>query len=391
MKKKGLKRGLLSVALLTGLSGALALETNEEIDIVTALQEDENFSTLVSLLESTGLTEELASAGDITLFAPTNEAFEALGEDQLAMLSDDTAALTNILQLHVMQGEFPVLDLSRAEEGSLSSLSGEPYVIEQTASGLAVNDGDLVSTDVDNFYSNGVVHVISNVLVPASQAADDTADTGTDTTGVAVGALTDTNGDGTIDVNDVSDTNGDGVIDEQDYTELGITDTNGDGVIDEQDITATDSAPTDTTGDATTDETATDEGNADTTTDSATDNANTDMTNSMGGVDFTASDTDGDGFLSPEEFSTAFFTLYDTDGDGLMSQEEFSMAMSGMSGVDSSTNDTATDSTSTNSNSSSTTDDASTATDTDGDGELDSEDNDDGVDTDGDGSDTEQQ
>lgn len=351
MKKKGITRSLLSVALVAGLGSALALETNEEITILQGLQEDENFTTLVSLLESSGLAEDLSAAGDVTLFAPTNEAFETLGEDQLTTLSGDSAALTQVLQLHVLQGEYPVLDLSRAEEGSLSNLAGETYVIEQTGSGLSVNDGDLVSTDVDNFYSNGVVHVISNVLVPAAQAAsDETADAATDTAadtaagaaaGVAIGSLTDTNADGTIDVNDVSDSNADGVIDEQDYTAAGLTDTNGDGVVDDQDITATDATTTDTTTDAATDATSTDDTSTDaattddaatatTDTETTTDDASTGMASGMGGVDFAASDTDADGFLNPEEFSMAFFALYDTDGDGLMSEEEVNAAMSGM-------------------------------------------------------------
>jgi uncharacterized surface protein with fasciclin (FAS1) repeats len=233
MKRKGLKRSVLSLALAAGLGSALALETNEDISILQGLQEDENFTTLVSLLESSGLSEDLSAAGDLTLFAPTNEAFDALAPEQLTMLSEDTAALSEVLQLHVLQGEYPVLDLNNAEEGSLSSLSGEPYVVEQSASGLMVNDADLVSTDVDNFYSNGVVHVVSNVLVPASMAMDDNAMTPT----------TDVNGDGVIDnadmatddttmtddssTDDTTDTDGDGEVDSQDDND-GV-DTDGDG------------------------------------------------------------------------------------------------------------------------------------------------------------------
>jgi uncharacterized surface protein with fasciclin (FAS1) repeats len=230
MKRKGLKRSVLSLALAAGLGSALALETNEDISILQGLQEDENFTTLVSLLESSGLSEDLSAAGDITLFAPTNEAFDALAPEQLTMLSEDTAALGEVLQLHVLQGEYPVLDLNNAEEGSLSSLSGEPYVVEQSAGGLMVNDANLVATDVDNFYSNGVVHVVSNVLVPASMAMDDT-----------MIPTTDVNGDGVIDDADMmTDTNGDGVIDDADVatddsSTDNTTDTDGDGEVDSQD------------------------------------------------------------------------------------------------------------------------------------------------------------
>ncbi len=278
-KKSGLKKSLLSAALVASLGSALALETNEEISILQGLQEDENFTTLVSLLESSGLSEDLAAAGDVTLFAPTNAAFEALSEDQLTTLSEDTAALTAILQLHVLQGEYPVLDLNNAEEGALSSLSGEQYVVEQSAGGLMVNDGALESTDVDNFYSNGVVHVVSNVLVSSSMAMDDDTTT----------PMTDTNGDGVIDDADaITDMNGDGVIDDADM----MTDTNGDGVIDDQDVSADDT--TTTTDDTATDTTTTDT----TTTDTTTDN--------------TTTDTDGDGELDTEDDDDGV----DTDGDG---------------------------------------------------------------------------
>jgi uncharacterized surface protein with fasciclin (FAS1) repeats len=252
MKRKGLKRSLLSAVVAGSMSSVFALETNEEITMLQGLQEDENFTTLVSLLESSGLAEELSAAGDITLFAPTNAAFEVLGEDQLTTLSEDTAALTEILQLHVLQGEYPVLDLNNAEEGTLSSLSGEQYVIEQSAGGLTVNDAGLESTDVDNFYSNGVVHVVSNVLVSSAAAMDD------------ANTMTDTNGDGVVDDADMTDTNGDGVVDDQDTPVTGDTTTEG---------TATDTTTTDTT---TTDDTTDTDGDGEPDTEDDDDGVDTD-------------------------------------------------------------------------------------------------------------------
>jgi uncharacterized surface protein with fasciclin (FAS1) repeats len=196
IKRKGILMKLLmwkkvfsSLVVVASLGSALALESNEEITILQGLQEDENFTTLVSLLESSGLSEQLSAAGDITLFAPTNAAFEALGEEQLSGLAQDTAALTDILNLHVLEGAYTVLDLDKVEEGSLSSLGGEAYVFEQSAGGLMVNGSGLESTDVDNVYSNGIVQVVSSVILPESmQAAEDAAtddaatDTATDST-----------------------------------------------------------------------------------------------------------------------------------------------------------------------------------------------------------------
>jgi uncharacterized surface protein with fasciclin (FAS1) repeats len=341
MKKKCFGKSLLSVVLAAGLGSAFALETNEEITMLQGLQEDENFTTLVSLLESSGLAQDLSEAGDVTLFAPTNAAFEALSEDQLMTLSEDTAALTEVLQLHVLQGEYPVLDLNNAE-GTLSSVSGEAYVVEQSAGGLTINGAGLESTDVDNFYSNGVVHVVSGVILPASVAASDatgttmTTDTTDETTGVAVPAIVDTNNDGVLDANDIADSNNDGVVDEQDYTAAGVTDVNNDGVVDAQDLVATGTATTeDAAAENSTAQDATDQQDmADMATDFASYDANADGQVDSAefqagfelGTTFSNFDTDGDGNITQEEFSQGFVTLLDTDGDGFLSESEWSAA-----------------------------------------------------------------
>jgi uncharacterized surface protein with fasciclin (FAS1) repeats len=202
MKQLVFKRALLAATLVASLGSALALESNEELTILQGLQEDENFTTLVSLLESSGLAEQLSAAGSVTLFAPNNAAFEALGEDQLTTLSGDTAALTTILQLHVLQGEYPVIDLDKAEEGTLSSLSGEPYLIEQSTGGLMVNGAGLDSTDVDNVYSNGIVQVVDSVILPAAMgtgeaASPTTTDDATTTDDSTTTDTSDTSGDTT--------------------------------------------------------------------------------------------------------------------------------------------------------------------------------------------------
>jgi transforming growth factor-beta-induced protein len=179
-----MKKKIVTLMLMVLLGLSLALESNEEETVVQGLQQDENFSTLVSLLESSGLASDLGS-GNFTIFAPTNAAFEALGAEQLDALSQDPEQLSQILQGHVLDGAYTVLDLSRAEAGTLGGLSGESFIFEQSSAGLTANGVGLESTDVDNMYSNGIVHVVSGVILPGSMQTEvtPTTDSGaTDTT-----------------------------------------------------------------------------------------------------------------------------------------------------------------------------------------------------------------
>ena len=63
---------------------------------------DENFSTLVTALDAAGLVDTFASAGDFTVFAPTNDAFAALPDGVLDAALADNELLTDVLELHVL-------------------------------------------------------------------------------------------------------------------------------------------------------------------------------------------------------------------------------------------------------------------------------------------------
>ncbi|HJK89759.1 MAG TPA: fasciclin domain-containing protein [Polyangiaceae bacterium LLY-WYZ-15_(1-7)] len=115
-----------------------------------------SFTTLVGALESTGLDEALAGDGPFTVFAPTDDAFEALGVD-LSTLS--TEELTTILQYHVVAGEVP----STAIPATADTLADLTLVFD-TSDGVVVNDASVVMADVEA--SNGVIHVIDTVLLP---------------------------------------------------------------------------------------------------------------------------------------------------------------------------------------------------------------------------------
>lgn len=179
-------RLLLATLALAAFGSAFALDSSDEMTVLQALQgSSDQFSTFLGMVEQAGLAESLSGAGPVTVLAPTNAAFEALDADVLGTLQsapEQAAAFVNGL---ILSGSYMLNDLQDAAEGSLAPLSGEAYVVETTAAGLTVNGVGFDATDVDNVYSNGVVHVTDGVVLPqalrpadeaADAAADDTAD-----------------------------------------------------------------------------------------------------------------------------------------------------------------------------------------------------------------------
>jgi uncharacterized surface protein with fasciclin (FAS1) repeats len=130
--------------------------------IVEVASSNPDFSTLVAAVDAAGLVETLSSDGPFTVFAPTNEAFEALPEGLLdaLLLPENKDALTSILTYHVISGEVMAADVTA---GEVDTVEGSPITIT-TDDGVKVDDANVIATDVDA--SNGVIHVIDSVLVP---------------------------------------------------------------------------------------------------------------------------------------------------------------------------------------------------------------------------------
>jgi len=130
------------------------------VDIATS---DKNFSTLVSALQAAGLVNTLKGEGPFTVFAPTNAAFEDLGESTLEdlMRPKNKTRLQNILQNHVVQGRRMAKNV--AESSSLSPMSGKSLPI-RSGEGKKVRIGDATIQQTDLEAENGIVHVINRVL-----------------------------------------------------------------------------------------------------------------------------------------------------------------------------------------------------------------------------------
>lgn len=156
------------------------LETSIVNTVVEPAYFNVNFTTLTAaVVKADLLTTLIDGSADLTVFAPTNDAFEAAGITSLDDLSAED--LTPILQYHVLGSEVKAADLPPT--GSpVGTLNGDFYLSINT-SGVFINGATQVTaTDIDQ--DNGVVHVIDLMLNPAS---DDVVD-------IAVAASTATEG-----------------------------------------------------------------------------------------------------------------------------------------------------------------------------------------------------
>ena len=131
-------------------------------DIVAVASGNADFSTLVAAIQAAGLVETLQGAGPFTVFAPTNAAFDALPEGLLAklLLPENVEVLKAILTYHVVPGKVMSADVTA---GDVATVEGSTIAIT-TDGGVKVNGANVVSVDVAA--SNGVIHVIDQVIVP---------------------------------------------------------------------------------------------------------------------------------------------------------------------------------------------------------------------------------
>jgi uncharacterized surface protein with fasciclin (FAS1) repeats len=131
-------------------------------DIVAVASGNPDFSTLVAAVQAAGLVETLQGTGPFTVFAPTNDAFAALPEGLVdaLLLPENQATLVQILTYHVVPSKVMAADVTA---GEVATVEGGSLTIT-TDGGVKVFDANVIATDVEA--SNGVIHVIDQVLVP---------------------------------------------------------------------------------------------------------------------------------------------------------------------------------------------------------------------------------
>ena len=130
-------------------------------DIIEVARSAGSFKTLLAALDAAQLTSVLRAEGPFTVFAPTDEAFAKLPKGTVEALLKDKAKLSSILTYHVLPGRVMAADVMKITEAK--TVQGQSVKID-VSSGVTVDSARVVKTDVPA--TNGVIHVIDNVLLP---------------------------------------------------------------------------------------------------------------------------------------------------------------------------------------------------------------------------------
>jgi uncharacterized surface protein with fasciclin (FAS1) repeats len=131
--------------------------------IVDVASASDTFETLVAALTEAELTEVLAGEGPFTVFAPTDEAFDALPEGtvEALLLPENRETLVKLLTYHVVPGSITSDDLS---SGDVATVEGSPITVTVGEGMVMVNEASVIQPDIPA--SNGVIHAIDRVILP---------------------------------------------------------------------------------------------------------------------------------------------------------------------------------------------------------------------------------
>jgi uncharacterized surface protein with fasciclin (FAS1) repeats len=131
-------------------------------DIVDTAVAAGSFTTLAAALTAADLITTLKGAGPFTVFAPTDEAFKKLPAGTVEALLKDKAKLAAILTHHVVAGKVMAKDVAT---GEVKTVAGNMIAVVVGADGVTVGGSKVTNTDID--CTNGVIHIIDTVVIPA--------------------------------------------------------------------------------------------------------------------------------------------------------------------------------------------------------------------------------
>lgn len=144
--------------------------SDESADIVETAVQADGFDTLAKALEAADLAGDLKGEGPFTVFAPTDDAFDALPDGRLESLlqPENKEQLRAVLRYHVLVGKAMAADVTATDEApTVEGRSVQFQVEDGDVQLMGKNTATVVDADIEA--SNGVIHAIDSVLLPPEQ------------------------------------------------------------------------------------------------------------------------------------------------------------------------------------------------------------------------------
>lgn len=161
-KFRSLSVGALAAAMLLmfGNPAQAQIETGE--NLMNSASQFGQIQYFRTLLEETGLDDELNDDGPFTIFAPTDQAFQDMPAADLEELLANPDELRNVLRAHISEGMLLSEDLGTTEE--IETVQGVVFEVNHHEAGISVSDALLVAADI--IATNGAIHAVDKVLLP---------------------------------------------------------------------------------------------------------------------------------------------------------------------------------------------------------------------------------
>lgn len=161
--------------MVVGLAAAGTAARAEEMTLKEAAAKTGILTHMTAATKLAGLDrKDAADIGPLTLLAPTDTAFMTLDPDVRAKLlaPENVSLLTRVLLHHVILGEFPTKRLlaAKVRNYTVDAVDGTPIEIYRGARGLDVDEGRIVRGDI--MASDGIIHLVDRVLIPADLMAE---------------------------------------------------------------------------------------------------------------------------------------------------------------------------------------------------------------------------
>lgn len=154
------------LALIASQASAGHHANTAKTDIVDTAVAAGQFTTLAAALDAAGLVDTLKGDGPFTVFAPTDAAFSALpaGTVENLLKPENRDQLVAILTYHVVPGKVQASDVVKLDRAT--TVNGSDVTISIAGSDVRIDNARVIKTDIHA--SNGVIHVIDAVILPAS-------------------------------------------------------------------------------------------------------------------------------------------------------------------------------------------------------------------------------